>query len=220
MLNKKVSTFKDRLNEAMEIRRKRAVDLSKETGITESQLSNYRRGRYDAKQNSVYALARSLDVAEAWLMGFDVPMERGFSSGSNYHQATFEVPQFHKLPVYGMVSAGLGEFADNHIVDYEEASINYNRDDYFYLIVDGDSMEPQIHDGQLALVQKTPTVDSGSVAIVTIDGEEGVIKKVIYDETTVTLISFNDKYPPRVFKDEEKLRLRVQGKVLKTISRW
>lgn len=190
-------------------------ELARRCGYTSyTSINKIESGLSDIPQFKLQMIADALGTTPGTLFSF-VP-----EKGDNYHTASFEVPQYHKLPVYGMVSAGLGDFADNHIVDYEEASVNYNREEYFYLIVDGDSMEPQIHDGQLALVQKTPTVDSGSVAIVTIDGEEGVIKKVIYDESAVTLISFNDKYPPRVFKDEEKLRLRVQGKVLKTISRW
>lgn len=73
---KQSATFADRLNEAMSIRDIKAVDLVKKTGLTKQQISHYRKGMYEAKQQGIYALAKALDVSEAWLMGFDAPIER------------------------------------------------------------------------------------------------------------------------------------------------
>lgn len=73
---KQSASFADRLNEAMSIRDMKAVDLVKKTGLTKQQISHYRKGMYEAKQQGIYALSKALDVSEAWLMGFDVPMER------------------------------------------------------------------------------------------------------------------------------------------------
>ncbi|WP_243124926.1 hypothetical protein [Clostridium cuniculi] len=33
-------------------------------------------GKYTPKQNNIYLIAEALNVNEAWLMGYDVPMER------------------------------------------------------------------------------------------------------------------------------------------------
>lgn len=71
-----VDTFSNRLNTAMRIRNIKATELSAKTGIAKSSLSEYINGKYEAKQDGVYLLARALDVNEAWLMGLDVPMER------------------------------------------------------------------------------------------------------------------------------------------------
>ncbi len=71
-----VDTFSNRLKTAMRIRNIKATELSLKTGIAKSSLSEYINGKYEAKQDGVYQLAKALDVNEAWLMGCDVPMER------------------------------------------------------------------------------------------------------------------------------------------------
>jgi len=71
-----IDTFSNRLNTAMKIRNIRATELSEKTGIAKSSLSEYINGKYEAKQDGVYLLAKALDVSEAWLMGLNVPMER------------------------------------------------------------------------------------------------------------------------------------------------
>lgn len=72
----KVSSFADRLNEGMRIRGKKAIEISRETGIDNASISYWRHGKYEATQTGIYLLAKALDVSEAWLMGYDVPMER------------------------------------------------------------------------------------------------------------------------------------------------
>ncbi len=120
------------------------------------------------------------------------------------------------LPVYADVSAGMGEVADDRVIYYSDASSKYGTGEYFYLKVKGDSMEPVIHNGDLLLVKRTPSVDNGKVAVLLIDGEDGVVKKVIYDKHTVTLLSYNEKYAPRVFEGADKQRLYVLGEVIKS----
>lgn len=71
-----VDTFSNRLNTAMRIRNVKATELSIKTGIAKSSLSEYINGKYEAKQDGVYLLAKALCVNEAWLMGCDVPMEK------------------------------------------------------------------------------------------------------------------------------------------------
>lgn len=72
----RVATFADRLNEGMRMTGKKAVDVARETGIDNASISNWRHGKYEATQTGIYLLARCFNVNEAWLMGFDVPMER------------------------------------------------------------------------------------------------------------------------------------------------
>lgn len=66
----------DRLQEAMEKRGCRAVDLVYQTGIPKGTLSYYLSGKTKPKADRLYILAQVLNVSEAWLLGYDVPMER------------------------------------------------------------------------------------------------------------------------------------------------
>lgn len=70
------SSFKDRLKEGMESCGFRQADLAVRTGLSRSRISHYMSGRYEAKQEALYLIAKALNVNEAWLMGHDVPKER------------------------------------------------------------------------------------------------------------------------------------------------
>jgi len=93
-----VDSFANRLNTAMRIRNIKATELSEKTGISKSSLSEYLKGKYEAKQNGVFLLANALNVSEAWLMGCDVPMERetGKSNGD------FRTASYNGLDVEGL----------------------------------------------------------------------------------------------------------------------
>lgn len=73
-----------RLQKALDIREKKAIDISRDLNIPKSAISQYLSGR-TKKMDSVriYSIAKYLDVSEAWLMGFDVPMERPLEQKEN-----------------------------------------------------------------------------------------------------------------------------------------
>ena len=69
--------LKDRLRKGLELREKKAADLSRDLKIPKSAISQYLSGYRTIKDSRrLYIIAEYLDVSEAWLMGFDVPMER------------------------------------------------------------------------------------------------------------------------------------------------
>lgn len=68
--------LKDRLSEAMELRGLRAVDLVEATGIPKVTMSYYLSGKTVPRSDKLYKLAQALNVSEAWLLGYDVPMHR------------------------------------------------------------------------------------------------------------------------------------------------
>lgn len=71
-----MENFSNRLVLAMSKRNMKQSDLIKKTGINKGALSSYINGRYEPKQNNIFLLANALDVNEAWLMGYDVDMDR------------------------------------------------------------------------------------------------------------------------------------------------
>lgn len=76
--------LKDRLKYAMEIREKKASDLARDLKIPKSALSQYLSGYRSIKDTKrLYIIAKYLDVSEAWLMGFAVPMERPLEQKQN-----------------------------------------------------------------------------------------------------------------------------------------
>lgn len=118
----------------------------------------------------------------------------------------------HELPVYGDVSAGIGCNAEQHIIGWEVAGDEYDEDEYFYLLVEGDSMSPEIKNGDYVLVHSQDVIESGQIAVVVVDGE-GLVKKIEMGEDYITLISINPYYPPRVFKEYDMNRVHIIGRV-------
>lgn len=69
--------LKDRLQMALSIREKKPVDLARDLKIPKSAISQYLSGNRTIKDSKrIYVIAQYLGVDEAWLMGYDVPMER------------------------------------------------------------------------------------------------------------------------------------------------
>lgn len=50
-----------------------AAELAEKTGISEASISNYINGKYVAKQDRCYAIAKALGVDPGWLMTGDEP---------------------------------------------------------------------------------------------------------------------------------------------------
>ena len=64
-------TFLNRFKELMESKNMTQSELSKKTGITQSSISDWLRGKYLPKQDKIDLLARALDVTPAYLMGWN-----------------------------------------------------------------------------------------------------------------------------------------------------
>lgn len=75
-MNQPVESFKTRLKKAMELQTLKPVELAEKCGISKSTVSHYMSGYTEPKSNRLYIMAKVLNVNEAWLMGYDVSMER------------------------------------------------------------------------------------------------------------------------------------------------
>lgn len=71
-----IEELKTRLNRAMSIRNMKAVDLVEKTGIPKSAISHYMSGHVKPKQDRIALISDALNIQEAWLLGYDVPMDK------------------------------------------------------------------------------------------------------------------------------------------------
>lgn len=76
LVSELVSTFKDRLREGINDADLTQSELARRSGIHRAIISDYVRGKYEAKQDKLYQLAKELNVSESWIMGYDVKKER------------------------------------------------------------------------------------------------------------------------------------------------
>lgn len=196
-----------RLSEAIERSGLSYPELEKLTGVSKSSLQRYATGV--TKKIPIECIEKIAEVT-----GADARYLMGWAEKSEIEPV--RSPQIKQVPVIGRVAAGLQCFADMQIDEYApcDASLLHTGYDYVYLRVTGDSMEPELHEGDKVLVQVRDTVESGDYAVVIVDGDDGLVKKVEYSKTQLTLISENPYYPPRRFQRAEMNRVRIFGKVV------
>lgn len=177
-----------------------------------STVSEWFQGNKYPRIDKIEMLANYFGVKKSDLI--EKPIESNISS---------VLPQenIRMIPVYDSVSAGFGSYADSTVKEYMPLYIESDEEaeNTMCINVEGDSMYPKIEDGDTIQVLRQSTCDNGDIAVILIDREEGVVKKVQFDENSTTLISFNPKYSPRVFVGEEQNRLMIQGVVKAIIKR-
>lgn len=189
------------------------LELAEKLGYrSKSSIAHIENGR-DIPRSMVVTLADILDTTPSYLMGWEEKKEES-NVAAVYENSTYYIPLFED------VSAGFGGYADNKILEYVPVFIDSptHSHELFAVRVRGDSMYPKIEDGDVIIVQKTESVDSGAIAVVMIDGEETVVKKFEYNKKRADLISINPEYKDRVFEGEEMKRLRVVGRVFRIIK--
>ncbi|MFA6850255.1 MAG: LexA family transcriptional regulator [Selenomonadaceae bacterium] len=123
-----------------------------------------------------------------------------------------------KIPVLGRVVAGIPLEATTEILDWEEITPEMAlTGEYFALQIKGSSMMPRIQEGDVVIVKKQPSVESGEIAIVLINGDEATIKQVYVQENGIMLQAYNPTvYPAHFYNNEEiqKLPVCIIGKVV------
>ena len=190
-------------------------ELAELTGIPKSALQRYATGE-TAKipLNRLEALAQALQTTPSYLLGWD----RGLEAG-RLPAGAIPVRSVEKIPIIGSVRAGWNGLAREETEGYEVADVR-NPESYFFLKVTGDSMSPQINEGDLALVHRQSSADSGDLIVAVVNGEEGTIKRFVRQGAAVILQPFNPAYAPLVLAGDELDGFIIVGKVVQTVQRW
>lgn len=160
-----------------------------------------------------------LDTTPEYLRG-ETGIKAKKAPGIEPNAVFLEEKNIYMIPLFETVSAGLGEYAQNSIIDYVPLYITSQAEaqETMCLRVHGDSMFPKIEDGDIIQVYKQSSVDSGTIAVVLLDGEEGLVKRVEYGADWIELHSINPMYKTMRFEGRDVLRLEVIGAVKKIIK--
>ena len=119
----KNSTFAQRLRAGLNARQMTQAELSQRSKISKSSISHYLKGDWEGKQDAVYSLAQVLDVSEAWLMGYDVPMNAEQSAPAASREPTIPpgfqpMPEMVQVPLIGSIACGTPITAEQNIKSY------------------------------------------------------------------------------------------------------
>lgn len=209
MPRNKLSDFDKRLREAIANNLKKYTShltqgqLSEMTGIPTSTLSGYFAERSTPNAGNIQKIADALGIDKS-------DIDPRFSSTGNISSPSH--PKGNRIPVLGRIAAGIPIEAIQDIEDYEDIPAAWGDPrEYFALKIQGHSMEPRICDGDIVIAQKISDADSGSVAVVLVDGEEATVKQIKKSDEGITLIGWNPAvYPPQFYTWAEVKRLPVQ----------
>lgn len=183
-------------------------ELGKELGISPSTVGMYEQGRRVPDVPILKKMSAFFEVSLDYLLGNEpAKAAQPKSKGRGV-----------RIPVLGRVVAGVPIEAVQEILDYEEITPEMAATgEYFALQVRGASMEPTLRDGDIVIVKKQPTVDSGDIAIVLVNGNDATVKEIKESPAGITLIGHNAAiYTPQFYsnKDIQDMPVQIIGKVV------
>ncbi|MBQ9081992.1 MAG: helix-turn-helix domain-containing protein [Clostridia bacterium] len=224
--------FKERLQQAMDLRGIKPADLARITGIGEGAISQYRKGAYKAGQRNLEKLSQALNVPLEWLIGMDnSPIENfdqpkvATSTAVPSNDTDFDIfsipgilplPKMVAKPLIGTIACGTPILAVENIADHVMVPEDIRCD--FVLRCKGDSMiNACIMDGSLVYIREQPDVENGEIAAVRI-GEDATLKRVYKTQDAITLMAENNKYAPLIFTREAMNDVNILGRVVAWIN--
>lgn len=138
---------------------------------------------------------------------FDVPMEYFFDL--DYFEKTAE--QFkryleqHEKPLY-RTAAGEGAYNDTYTSD----SITMGEEGYEYATVVGDSMLPELRDGDVLKIEPTSQTSPKDYTLIKVDGEDVTVKFVEVVDNGIWVRALNKEvYADRFYSIQDVLTLPI-----------
>jgi len=178
-------------------------------------ISQYVSGKVLPKQDKLTLLGYTLNVSEAWLMGYDVPRERESVTPSNI----IPMPETKKIPLLGTIACGEPILAEENVSDYINMDNSIHAD--FALKCKGDSMiNARIFDGDIVYIRKQSDVENGEIAAVLINNleTEATLKRVYKTDSSIRLCAANPTYADMVYEKDAMNDVTIIGKAVAFLS--
>lgn len=204
--------FKDKLKEARLASGLTQQEVADRLGVNNTTYCGYETGKRQPDVAKIKKLAAILRTSG------DALLETATAQPATAGAALIS------FPVIASVKAGYeGQAMEEYTGSLESIPAEDLRgrspEDFMVLRVNGNSMYPLLLDGDRILVERTTSVDSGSLAVVLINGDEATVKRVRYKygEDWLELLPQNPEFPPKRIEGPDLEECRVLGKVLKLI---
>ena len=181
--------------------------VAKHLGVTRPAYNSWEKGKYIPNKKNLDELAlyfnvettyfeSEYEIVNKYLQLNEINQKKLLTMANELY-----VSQLYKYQVHAKLSAGLGNF---YYEDYEFDTVYFDKDISHDIAswIDGDSMEPKYHSGDVALIKKTG-YDFDGLDYAVVYNEETYIKKVFLEENTVRLVSINDNYKDIIAPIEE-----------------
>lgn len=186
--------------------------LADQVGVTESSINQYENGKKKPKYETLLLLGEALDCAVSDIIGDNDLDEFGFSAyeqiiirkyrtldeiGKKAVDAVLDIEAERSpivvqarptkiIPLF-VAAAGPGEPVSD--VGFDEYEVDAETPASFAVKISGDSMEPELHDGDIVLCKKKRP-EIGEIAVIMVNGFL-LVKQYITDGMNIYLRSIN-----------------------------
>lgn len=207
-------------------------DVGKSVGVTRATIQRYENGNIiNIPSDKIELIAKALHTTPSYLMGWEndkkqtekfltkeekeilEPYNKLNNEGKNKSieytwdlVASSKYEKTETVEVIGGAAAGNG-FSYIDEITADKIIPKKQRPTYDMIIpVEGDSMEPRIHDGSLAFIRVSTDYDNGKIYVVDADGKV-YIKKVYFNDKEIILKSINSSYEDIHIEDLDTFRV-------------
>ena len=175
--------------------------IAKYLNVSIQTISNYETEKRDMTPDTILKLAKYYNVSTDYLLGKSD--EKNIDDNKTYYMC----------PVYGKISAGQPNWAEECIegripIDPELMNI-INPEEYFFLKVNGESMNKIIKNGAYALIHKQDFVENGEIAVVLVNGYDATLQKFskLEDIIVLTPESTEDSFKQQIYTKETPIKV-------------
>lgn len=190
-----------------ELRERKGIpqaELASVLDVAQQTVASWEREKSSPNYDILQKIADYFHVSTDSLLGRDIGL--------------YELKDTKRVPVIGTVRCGVGGVAYEYIDEYITVDDTYRPDEMRGFRAEGDSMEPEIHDGDICLVHLQEEVPDGALAVVVIcngvEECEGTIKRIHKADGAIILQATNQAYAPRIFTGENANKVRIVGRVV------
>lgn len=180
-------------------------ELAKKINTSRSNIANYENDKNMPSVDILEKISKVLNCSTDFLLGKNT-------------ENKFDKIKYYMCPVYGRISAGQPNWAEECIegripLDIKLMNI-LNPEECFFLRVNGESMNKEIQNGAYALIRKTDFVENGDIAVVLVNGFDATLKKFSKQGDLIILepMSTDPSFTTQVYgKDVE---IKIIGKYI------
>lgn len=174
-------------------------ELAKKLNTSRSNIANYENDKNMPSVDMLEKLSKILNCSIDYLMGnIDIKNTNN---------------KYFNCPVYGQISAGNPNWVEECLEGYlpiDPTLMNIlNPEEYFFLRVNGESMNKVIKNGAYALIHKQDIVNNGEIAVVLVNGDCATLKIFTKENDVVVLTpsSTDNSFKQQIYTNEVSIKI-------------
>ena len=196
-------------------------ELADKIGTDRSTISRWENGEMDTPLEMAMKISEYLDIPYADFFGKDLRFDNG--------ELIKVIPvDTIKIPVLGVIKAGIPMEAQEEIIDYVDIPKDWTKGDkkFYALKISGDSMYPKYQTNDIVVFELTHDIDTINKkdCVVMVNGYDATFKNVTISESGITLVPLNlnnsDGFQPTFYDPEQinGLPVKIIGVAKRKIS--